>query len=249
MFKAKLSDVALFRDSLACIAELITEGSFRVKKDGIHLAAADPTMVSMVDFSFLSTQFDSYKTAGEQVLGLNLDNFLSILKRAGASDKLLLEVDEDSNKLSITLEGTSTRTFTLPLIDVEAADLPEMKLDFPATVEVKTGVLEDGVGDASIVTDTIVLGAGPDGFTMTARGDLNQVELKVDKKSKDLVSLNAKEAVASKFSLDYVKKMVKAAKLADAVKLELGKDFPARLTFRALDRMQLVYILAPRVED
>lgn len=249
MFEARLKKVDLFRNSLEAIAELASEGTFKLTKEGIFLTVADPTMVTLISFKFLSTLFDVYKVEKPQNMSISIDNLLTILKRARPHDVVHLTLDNEINKLVVELKGTSSRRFTLPLIEIEESEIPEMNLDFPATIELKTEVLEDGVGDASIVTDTLVLNANKDSFSVIAEGDLSKVHLVLDKKSHGLKNIETRSEVKSKFSLDYFKKIMKAAKLSEDVTIHLGVDYPVKLVFREVDKFELSYILAPRVED
>ncbi len=248
-FKAVLSDVSLFRDSLTAINELVNEAIFKVKADGIYLTATDPTMVALVDYKLLSSAFESYAVHEAEDIGLNIENLLAVLKRAKAGEKVTLDFAKGANKLLVTISGASTRKFTIPVLDIEKGEVPEMSLEFTATIEVKTNVLIDGIDDASIVTDTVILGASANEFTMRAEGDLSKVEIILEKGSPDLIGIEAKTAVSSKFSLEYLKKIVRGAKIADTAKIQLGNDYPLKVTFRAVDNLQISYVLAPRVED
>ena len=247
--RAVLSDITLFRDSLTAIHELVNEAIFKVKADGIYLTATDPTMVALIDYKFLSSAFETYELKESEDIGLNIENLLAVLKRAKAGEKVTLDFAKGANKLLVTIAGASTRKFTIPVLDIEKGEVPEMSLEFTATVEVKTNVLADGIDDASIVTDTVILGASANEFTMRAEGDLSKVEIALEKGSADLIGIEAKTTVSSKFSLEYLKKIVKGAKIADTAKIQLGSDYPLKVTFRAVDNLQISYVLAARVED
>lgn len=249
-FHAALSDVTLFRGALEAIAELISEGVFHATADGISFTATDPTMVTLIDFKFSAKAFDDYKIDGKQDIAVNLDNTLSILKRAKAGDKVTLEMEKGGNRLAVTLRGASTRRFTIPILDIEETKPPEMKLDFPAVIEVRSDILADGIEDAGIITDTVVLAADANAFKMIAEGDLSKVELDLEKgASEALLKILSKGAAKSKFSLDYLKKIVRGAKLGGSAKIELGTDYPVRISFKAPNKAELSYVLAPRVED
>lgn len=250
LFRATLFDASLFRSTLEAISELISEGVFHATSDGISFLATDPTMVTLVNMKYAAKAFDEYKTEGKADIAVNLENLLSVLRRARAGDKVTLGLEKGANRMQIVIRGESTRRFTIPILDIEESKPPEMKLDFPATIEVKTGILADGIEDASIVTDTVIFAAKPEAFQMIAEGDLSKVELDLEKgASESLVKITTKGATRSKFSLDYLKKIIKAAKITDVVKIELGNDYPIRLTFSAPNKCTMSYVLAPRVED
>ena len=81
MFKFKVSDAKLFRDSVTAISTLIDEGTFKVDSNGIRLRSMDPSRVAMVDFIMQKTVFDEYVSEGETKICLNLSELLKLLKR------------------------------------------------------------------------------------------------------------------------------------------------------------------------
>ncbi|MBW6451537.1 MAG: proliferating cell nuclear antigen (pcna) [DPANN group archaeon] len=249
MFKAVLNEITLLRDALTSVSEFISEGTFKIEKECITLNATDPTMVVLVNFKFMKNQFETYDFKENKRISLNIDNLLSTLKRAKAADKTTFELDEENNKFKIIFEGAAIRKFVIPLIDLEETEPPEMNLEFDATIDISSSVLEDGIGDASIVTDTITFGADAKEFTMTANGDFNNMKLQLEKGAEGLINLKADLNISSKYSLDYLKKIIKASKISNSTRLEMGNDYPIKITFRQIDKLELAYILAPRVED
>lgn len=248
-FKATLADVSLFKDAIGAISELISEGVFKIRKDGIYFSAVDHTMVAMVDLKLFASNFENYEVEGDQEVAVNLGEVIQVIKRAKASDKVVIELQKQANKLHITLLGSSTRKFVIPLLDIEKADTPSMNLDFPATVEVNSSVLTESIQDASLVDDAVTFNVTKDHFIIQAAGDLSQVEVKLDKGSQDIYGMDIKADSKSKYSLDYLKKIDKASKLADSVKIQFGKDYPIKVTYKTPEKAEVSYILAPRVED
>lgn len=250
MFKATLSNISKFKDALTAISELISEGSFVAKKEGLFFTATDPTMVTLVDFKFMATAFDTYEVDKDTEINLSLDNIMGVLRRAKSTDKVIFELDDTTNKLKINLEGTSTRKFTIPLLDLEKAEVPEMNLEFPSTVEITTGIFSDGIADASIITDTMVLSTTATEFQMLAAGDMSDTQMTVKSGTDGVIGIATKgDDAKAKYSLEYLKKMEKGAKLSDTVKIQFGTDYPLKVTFQDKDVVSISYILAPRVDD
>ena len=73
-------------------------------------------------------------------------------------------------------------------------------------------------------------------------------ELKLFKGTDVLTKLEAKDAVSSRYSIDYLKKMIKGSRISDKMKLMLGKDFPLKMVFEGKNAY-LSMILAPRVSE
>ncbi len=64
--------------------------------------------------------------------------------------------------------------------------------------------------------------------------------------SSDEVKIEAENA-KSRYSLEYLQKFMKGARLCDKSVLQFASDHPLRIDFRA-EHFELVFILAPRVE-
>lgn len=249
MFKAVTSDPKLLRDSIDTISQLIDDGLFKIKKDGIELSAADRATVSFVDFKINSSAFDDYMCDADASIGLNLLNFLTVLKRANSNDKMTLNLDEKENKLEIILEGDSKRKFAIPLIEIRREEMPQVdKLEFPAQAEVKADIIEQGISDADIVADSIMIELSGDNIRMFASGNSSKSEMNIEKGNESILELNAADPVQSRYSLDYLKKMIKGSRISDKMKIMLGKDFPLKMSFEGND-VSLSMVLAPRVSE
>ncbi len=248
MFRATLTEPMLFVNSVATIGELIDEGVFRLEKDGITFIAADRAMVAVVDFKISSTAFDKYELDEQQNIGLNVTNFLSVLKRVSANDKLSLNLQD--NKLEVLIENSSKRRFVLPLLDLSAEEVPPIdQLAFTAKVTVKPSILQSGIEDAEIIADAVLFETSSNKFVIRAEGDVSKTELEIEKGNEALIDIKADGEVKSRYPLEYLKKMIKASKIAESVSLQFGQDYPMKLEFKAGDKASLTMVLAPRVSE
>ena len=249
MFKAVTKDSRLLRDSIDTISQLIDDGLFKLKKDGIELVASDRAMVSFVDFKLKASSFDEYECDKDTSIGINLLNLLTVLKRTNSNDKLTLNLNEKENKLDIILEGDSRRRFSIPLIETSKEELPQIdKLEFSAVAELRADIFEQGINDADIVADSVVIEITPENLRMFAEGNSSIAELNLEKGNEALFDLNTKEKVNSRYSLEYLKKMIKGSRIAEKTKIMLGKDFPLKIEFKG-ENANLSMILAPRIAE
>jgi len=171
------------------------------------------------------------------------------LKRANANDKLTLNLDEKENKLEIILEGDSKRKFAIPLIEIRREEMPQVdKLEFTADAKVRADIIEQGINDADIVADSIIIELSEDNLRMFASGNSSKSELNLEKGNEALLDLRAGTRVQSRYSLEYLKKMIKGSRISDSMKIMLGKDFPLKMLFESKDAC-LSMILAPRVSE
>ena len=250
MFKAKLDDVTLLRDSMATIAEMIDEAELSIRKDGINMVSSDRAVVVVVDFALSRDVFSEYSYEQDAKIGVNLLNLLQILRRAMPNDTL--ELTLDGNKLELVLKGDSTRRFVLPLRDISKGETPDLKKleeGFASSFQINAEILSSGIEDAELVTDSVVFTVRKDNFTMKAESDSTSSQLDLASGTDALKVIDIGEPVRARYSLDYLKKMIKAKKLAAEATIKLATDYPMNIQFEVPGKMRLGFILAPRVEE
>jgi proliferating cell nuclear antigen len=158
---------------------------------------------------------------------------------------MTLELAE--NKFKVTLKGASKREFFLPLIDTDDREQKVPTLNFTTVVSTGADQLSDAIDDADIIGESVAFGANPTHFTLSSSSDLSKavIEIPADATTK----IKAPDSVHSKYSIEYLKKMVPAGKLVPKVEISFSKDYPLKLEYKLIDKMDLVFILAPRVDN
>ena len=245
--KLTLADATYFKDSITIISELVNEARFKVTKDGLELIAMDPANVAMVLYKLLASAFTEYDVEQDTVLAINLPSLKQILRRASASDILSLEVAD--NKLQITIRSDSVRKFSLPIIDIEERSEKIPNLSFPVVVKLPSSVLGSAIDDADIVGESVSFIAEPEKFSVVAEGDTSKAHIEIPGTGENKIKTETTAKIRSKYSLEYLKKMMPGAKLSSTVTISFNQDYPLRLDYTVLDKVNLSFILAPRVEN
>ncbi|HIP75297.1 MAG TPA: DNA polymerase sliding clamp, partial [Thermococcus paralvinellae] len=220
----------------------------KVTEDGISMRAMDPSRVVLIDLNLPAEIFSKYEVDGEETIGVNMDHFKKILKRGKSKDILILKKGEE-NFLEVTLQGTATRTFRLPLIEVEELELELPELPFTAKAIVLGEVLKEAVKDASLVSDSLKFIARENEFIMKAEGETNEVEIKLTLEDEGLLDLDVQEETKSAYGISYLADMVKGIGKADEVIIQFGNDMPLQMDYPVRDNGRLTFLLAPRVEE
>ncbi len=235
----KLENPGLLTKVIEIISDLVTEVRIKISDIGLSIVARDPANVSMIGFWLPKTSFSRFE-AGEEVLGVNLENLKRILKRAGPGSSLVLE--KKDNLLEIQIQDRIRRNFTLSLIDIdtEEKDMPE--LEFSSKVELNSIDLVAAVEDCAVVADACSFIIQEGRFIIEARG-LNSA---MSEFSGDEARIQAENCKA-KYSLEYLQKFVKASKLSEKTILRFAEDHPLRIDIKSPE-IELSFILAPRVE-
>ncbi len=241
--KLSLAEPKILVDSVNVISELVTEVKFKVLKDRFEVMAMDPANVVMVIFKLLSSAFTEYKIDGEKELCVNLENLKQILRRVKAGDILKLELED--NRLRIILVGENIRTFSLGLIDFDEGEQKVPNLNFPVKVELPSFVFNEAIEDVGIVAESVALLTKDGKLTIKSEGGTSAAKVEIG--GDEGVKVKGGDEILAKYSIEYLKKISKGGKLASNVVLEFNKDYPLKVNYNVVDKLSLVFILAPRV--
>ena len=238
----KLDHPKLFSEIVGIISELVLEVKLKVTKDGLSILAIDPANVAMVSFKLPNTAFSELEVEGKEVLGVSLDSLKAVLRRIHSGSVLIITKEE--NELKLQIKDKVTREFNLALIDVEGEDKEVPNLEFTSKIEMSSIDFSEVIEDCSIVADSCSFVSESDKFVIQAKGSLNSFKSEF---SSDELNIEAENA-SSKYSIEYLQKMIKATKLTDKVKINFSNDYPLKLDF-ITPFIELSFILAPRVES
>ena len=209
----------------------------------MNITAMDPATVSMVNLKVPKNAFSQFES-GNEVLGVNLDDLKQILRRCGSGSSLLLE--KKDNLLSIQIQDRIKRNFNLNLIDIESEDInfdeKVSRMEFSSLVEMNSIDLINSIEDCKVVADSCSFIIKDGNFIIEAKS-LNSA---MSEFSGDEAKINAENCKA-KYSLEYLQKFMKGAKLCEKTILRFAEEHPLKIDFKNPE-MELNFILAPRVE-
>lgn len=239
--RLKLENPRIFSDIISIISDLVTEVKIRVNNEGIFLTAIDPANVAMIYFKIPSSLFSEYEIEKEEVLGVNLANFKAVLRRCKPGSALTL--NKDDNLLKVGIQDRIKRDFSLALIDIDAEEKPLPEWEFNSVVHMNADSLVEVIEDCAVVSDACTFVAQPSKFVVEAQG-LNAARSEF---SSDEVEIHSGNSTA-RFSLEYLSKFVKGAKVSNKATLSFSDNHPMRLDFPT-GAVILSFVLAPRIEQ
>ncbi len=244
--KLTLSEPKLLKESIAVISELVTDARFKIDKDKIELIAMDPANVAMIVFKLLSPAFVEYKVDKPLEIGVNLSSLNQILRRAKPTDVLTLELDNEKNKLKLQLKGETNKTFHLSLLDLDNREQKIPDLKFPLKIITSSLLLNEAIEDVGVVAESVSFMADNEKLAIKSEGTMSEARIEMMKGTGTSIDISSKEPIAARYSIDYLKKIIKGSKLADTVSMQFNKDYPLKVEYNVLDKLSFSVILAPR---
>ena len=238
-----MQNPVLLSKAVEIISELVNEVRIKVNEVGLSITAMDPANVSMVGFKLPKSSFTRFET-GAETLGISLDNLKQVLKRCGSGSSLIIE--KKDNFLEMQIRDRIKRNFMISLIDIEGDEIDfdskTERMEFSSSVELNAIDLVDSIEDCAIVSDSCSFIIDNDKFILEAKG-LNSARAEFSGDEAKIKAENCK----SRYSLEYLQKFIKGARLSEKAFLEFANDHPLKLEF-VNELMELRFVLAPRVE-
>ena len=171
--KLVLAEPRYFKESIAIVSELVTEAKFKFNSTGLELIAMDPANVAMVIFKLLSSSFTQYEVKEQEEIAINLNSLKQILRRIKGNDILTLETTEE-NKLTVQMKSDTTRSFSLPTLEMEDKEQRVPELTFPLTIETNSAILTESIEDVSVVAESVTFLGEKNQLLIKAEGDLSK---------------------------------------------------------------------------
>ncbi|MCF2142605.1 MAG: proliferating cell nuclear antigen (pcna) [Candidatus Heimdallarchaeota archaeon] len=244
--KMVLPDAKIWKNIIESLT-LLDEANFIASERGIELRAMDPSRVAMVDFFLPADAFEEYICSETTRLGVNLDEMTQIMRRAGPSDALEMEL-EGTSKLTMTFRGQNVRSFGISLLDLGESEYPAPNIESKVKIKLTAEALQQAVKDAEIIGDHIRIVAEEDELILSASSETKDVKVVIEKDSDVIAEFNVKEESSAMYSLSYLSEMTKAIKASELVMLAFSASMPIQLEFPIVAGGKLTYYLAPRIE-
>lgn len=239
--RLKLDSPKIFSDIISIISELVNEVKIKVNKEGLSLTAIDPANVAMVNFKLPAELFSEFNLEKDEILGLNLESLKAVLRRCNPGSALTLE--KSDNNLKIGILDRIKRDFVLSLIEIEAEEKELPKWEFDSVIRMDSQAFSEVIEDCLVVSDACSFIAEPSKFSVEASG-LNSSRAEFNADEVEIASGNSR----ARYSLEYLNKFIKGAKISSHAKINFSKDHPMRIDFLT-GNVSLSFILAPRIEQ
>ncbi|MFW6285756.1 MAG: proliferating cell nuclear antigen (pcna) [Nanoarchaeota archaeon] len=243
-----LENPNLIKKSMEIISDIVLEGTFVFKPNYIELVALNSNNVVMVIFRLLATNFEKYNVKEEFQISLSLEHFSDVLKRCDDRAKLVLDLDDKSNKLKITSMGKNQKTFELSLIDFNDENLQKVPtLEFPVKIVSSSSSFTNAINDLNFLENAVSFKVNEKTFTI--KGKTNSMSGKIDLTDEIDIQAKEKKEYNCRYSIEYLKKFIKADKIVNTVELSFSEDYPLKIEYKLIDKLLLAFILAPRGEE
>lgn len=262
-------------DTASNVLEL---GNLNVKSDGLHLSGMDTSHVSFIKVEIGNDDFETYDYSQDIGLGINLKEFVKILKCNDDKDKIEISCDSleksTTTNLQIKFYGSGiNRKYSLKLmyIDEDEIDVPDM--DYPMELEIRSKLFNNLINSITVIEgDYIKFNVCEQKLLLQSNSDTSELNIEILKESRN-VEKNIVKKIDNKFvkkkimqkeyelfscegnftstiNLNFIKLISKAFSISPYVLCYVAPSSPLRMDFMLNNNGTLIqYYVSPKVDD
>ena len=256
MFIATFKDPKILKHIIESINKVIVETTLKISENGIEILAMDSVHVIMLHLNLNRSDFAHYEISDDcdgQKLGLNLTDFLKIIKRAGSDDEISLTYSTGDGMVSVVMrkEGQKKKkTLSLNTISLDVIEPPiKQLLEIPSKFKIRldTKFILEAAGDGEIYSDALLFQMNEADLTFKADGSTGQMEYVLEKE--EYAQEYMYEKCEMVYTISKLKNCLLFSQLNDIVDITGGEDAPLGIYFNILTESSIQYFLAPRVDQ
>ena len=250
MFRVKYPVGVRIKNVLQGALKVIDEVPMSVTSENFIIRALSPDKNLLVEIKIPQTAFELFEVSGDNLITLEKVSFMRAFKRATKRDSVLIEFDDASKTLKVTLINIKTgveRSYQVEVRGVGIELVGSIDVELPVSFQIPSKDFIKIIRDAKLIDEDLELICVKDRIEVMSRAE-NKMFKQVLELDKPLYTLNTKEEhISSKYDLDILKAITRSLSVADMVTVELGSALPLKISFDVGDGSTVTYWVAPKV--
>ncbi len=226
------------------ISTLVEEATFCIDVEGITFRGMDPSHVALVDIALPNSMFEKYDVEGESKFAVRIEELTKLVKQFDKKSGINVTIKDEELILS-----NREFTYKLRLIESSATDTPLPKIPYDARAELTNKVLSNYLQKLNVVSDYATFETNEQDFVLSGKGDLGELEIRLERGHEDLMDLNVRENSISTYSLEYLIPHFKQFQPGTPQIVEYSTAKPLRIESKVNNVGRMHFYLAPRVES
>lgn len=249
MFKIAIN----YSDKLKSVVEMLyslTENvTMEITSEGLEIKDMDDSHITYIYLKAPKKVFNNFTLKGDvERFGLDIEKFRDLINLAQEDDQIVLEKKDNNQELNISFENIDRRIFKLPsaLLELESPEMPVFDDEGYVKIKIPLKLFKNEIETLENAS------AG-----YSAKFIINKDKLIIETKpgadkTGGLVEYSHGErvlkSVMSVYSLEKLSKILKA-EASEIISLEMDDEMPVRIKSELSNGGELVFLLAPRIED
>ncbi len=223
---------------VAMVATVVEEAVFHCTAEGITFRGMDSAHVALIDISLPAEMFEEYECPEEVQLGIRIDDFSKLIKRADKKDSLNLSIVD--NQLEIVI---GKKKYTMKLLADLGLEQKVPNIPYTTHFDIDVTKLDKLCGDVEVLTEYMYFIVKDGQVSFGGNGDSGKVEVEAE-----LENLTSTEDGRAEYSLEFLRPAIKAlGTTVGFANMHFSNNKPVKIIFKLGGVGSITYFLAPRM--
>jgi len=265
-----------FCDVIDAVSSVVSKTNIYVTGEGLKILAMDENRVSFIKLELEKNDFDVFDFSGVIKLGLDLTEFVKLLKSASGHNSLVLTYEDTNPRMVINFKNDGlARKYSVSLIDIDEEPPRPTNPDYYMELDISCKLFTNMINSVMVTgSEEIKFNIKDKKLTTFSKGDISETEFIFDKdcgyEDETKLKLNLKNRVKNSViekkkiyeliscegdfsmtvNINMLKKMSRANTIIDTVSINMKYDEPLRLDYNLNgDGSFIYYYIAPKIEE
>ena len=253
--KSKVTKLVTIFRYLKNIVELV---NINLSADKFYVQGLDSSHVCLVEVSIDSDWFDSYDSENV-TLGVSCGILHKVIDCWKEKQEITLECDESADKLDInfTGEGTLTKNFQLPLMDIDIDLMTVPSCDYQIDMAINSGTFNELINELAIFNDTVNLVCEEDSATLSlvANGDAGTMKASINEDDIEELAIEEDFILDMSVGLGYISATCHFHKLNEVVYINCSNERPIKILYtldgqdQSESKSYVQFFIATKLDD
>lgn len=260
---------------LDVISSILESSNLIFTKEGLKISGMDISHVSLLKFHYYIDDFDKYEFDNEKNIyaGINLSDLVKILKLGDINETLMLDISNEE-QLNINFNGNGlNKQFSLKLIELDRQEMNIPNIEFDLIMNISSKIFTNILNSLLITdTDSLKFSINDDKLSLSSDGIMASLKidflndenkskskkLKITKKDKKITEIDEIDYKLHKcngnfnssFSINLLKKILKANQIIPDINCYLSPQTPLKLDYKLTsNNSRLEFYLSPKCDE
>jgi|TARA_B110000967_G_scaffold202006_1_gene240110 proliferating cell nuclear antigen PCNA len=265
-----------FCDVIDAVSSVVSKTNIYVTGEGLKILAMDENRVSFIKLELEKNDFEVFDFSGVIKLGLDLTEFVKLLKSASGHNSLVLTYEDTNPRMVINFKNDGlARKYSVSLIDIDEEPPRPTNPDYYMELDISCKLFTNMINSVMVTgSEEIKFNIKDKKLTTFSKGDISETEFIFDKdcgyEDETKLKLNLKNRVKKSViekkkiyeliscegdfsmtvNINMLKKMSRANTIIDTVSINMKYDEPLRLDYNLNgDGSFIYYYIAPKIEE
>jgi proliferating cell nuclear antigen PCNA len=223
--------------------------------DHMYVQCMDTSMILIMELKIPALWFDAYKVDQPITIGLMTSLWSKVLSIRADTQTIYLNTEDCEDHLSVLFKGEQSKSsfdksFEVPLVSIDRGLLNISEMEFSAEFSLPSTTFGSMVNQLKQFGDNLFIECTEEHIQLIADSqEFGKMKTHIPIEELEEYAIDEGQIVTSSFGLRMLHNICLYQKIAKNINIGLTANYPMKIEYNIEDNAELVFYIAPRIED